>query len=121
MTASSTSSQIIGPIYDPSCLTAELRKKAETALEASIRRDQGLGILAAGQVPWQILLTSFLQEPNLENGIGQFQLSEMAKKLRFGDRWLFAVQDAGFIQVELDSRFRITALGIEAVRRCLGD
>jgi hypothetical protein len=100
---------------------AELRLQASVELAASIRRGAALGKLAAGQLPWQILLTCFLQETSSETDKEEFEFMTVARNLQFDDRWFFAVQDAGLIQIKTNHCYVITDLGVQVVEKCLGD
>jgi len=68
-----------------------------------------------------LVRSCFLRETGDQAGSQELELSTLAGSLQFDDRWLFAVQDAGLIQIKADDCVVITDLGVKVVEKCLGE
>lgn len=108
----------VGTLSQPAL---SFRMRASIELAASIRRSAELGFLAAAEVPWQILLVSYLQELRGVDENEQAQLAAIPSRMHFDRRWLSAVGEAGLIRIDSNQRFTITDHGVRVVQKCIGN
>lgn len=94
----------------------------KTELDSTLCRIRRLGALAAGQLPWALLLIAFLNECPLPDGL-LAQSGSYRDLARSGpaQRWLGAMMQASLLQKSGISGFELTAAGKKAVIDCFGN
>lgn len=121
MTGPTPSNRDVSQVGTLSQPALSFRMKASIELAASIRRSAELGFLAAAEVPWQILLASYLQGSRSGDESEQPSLAAIPNEMKFDSRWLAAVCDAGLISIHSNQKLAITDHGVRVVQKCLGD